>query len=98
MSTDTTPLTDAVPTQTPTPSRISSVDTYRGAVMLLMMAEVLELSRVARSFQDSETWQWLSYHQSHVEWGGWHSVHDMIQPSAWPCRSRWRAGSGGGSR
>jgi heparan-alpha-glucosaminide N-acetyltransferase len=63
------------------PSRIASVDTYRGAVMFLMMAEVLDLSKVAKAFPDSVIWQWLSFHQSHVEWGGWHSVHDMIQPS-----------------
>jgi predicted acyltransferase len=63
------------------PPRIASVDAYRGAVMLLMMAEVLELAEVAKSFPDSATWRWLAYHQSHVEWGGWHSVHDMIQPS-----------------
>ena len=79
MSTDTLAPPDA-PSTLP-PARISSVDTYRGAVMLLMMAEVLELARVAESFKDSPTWQWLAFHQSHVEWGGWHSVHDMIQPS-----------------
>ena len=62
------------------PPRIASVDTYRGAVMLLMMAEVLELAKVAKAFPDSPTWQVLAFHQSHVEWGGC-SVHDMIQPS-----------------
>ena len=65
----------------PPPARIASVNTYRGAVMFLMMAEVLELAHVAGAFKDSPTWQWLSFHQSHVEWGGWHSIHDMIQPS-----------------
>ena len=63
-----------------TPARIASVDVYRGAVMLLMLAEVLELSQVAGHFPASPVWQWLGYHQSHVEWGGC-SVHDMIQPS-----------------
>jgi heparan-alpha-glucosaminide N-acetyltransferase len=62
------------------PSRIASVDTYRGAVMLLMMAEVLELAKVAKSFPESATWKALAFHQSHVEWTGC-SVHDMIQPS-----------------
>jgi heparan-alpha-glucosaminide N-acetyltransferase len=81
MSTDTIAPADALPTKPDSPpSRISSVDTYRGAVMLLMMAEVLELSKVAKSFPGSWPWQALSFHQSHVEWTGC-SVHDMIQPS-----------------
>ena len=67
-------------TPIPPPGRIASVDTYRGAVMLLMMAEVLELARVAKAFPESATWQALAFHQSHVEWTGC-SVHDMIQPS-----------------
>ena len=48
--------------------------------MFLMMAEVLRLSRMAKLFPESPTWQALGYHQSHVAWGGC-SVHDMIQPS-----------------
>lgn len=68
-----------LPTPT-TPPRIASVDTYRGAVMVLMMAEVLEFARVAKAFPESPTWQALAFHQSHVEWRGC-SVHDMIQPS-----------------
>src|SRR5919197_1403532 len=62
------------------PARIGSVDAYRGLVMFLMMAEVLRLSRVARAFPDSPVWQFLSFHQSHVEWAGC-SLHDLIQPS-----------------
>ncbi len=62
------------------PSRIASVDTYRGAVMFLMMAEVLQLEKVAESFPKSTIWQFLAHHQSHVAWTGC-SVHDMIQPS-----------------
>ena len=62
------------------PARIASVDLYRGAVMLLMMAEVLELGQMAGNFPTSPSWRWLGYHQSHVAWGGC-SIHDMIQPS-----------------
>jgi predicted acyltransferase len=62
------------------PARVASVDAYRGLVMFLMMAEVLELARVARAFPDSPVWQFLGWHQSHVEWVGC-SIHDMIQPS-----------------
>ncbi|WP_435011836.1 acyltransferase family protein (plasmid) [Tundrisphaera lichenicola] len=72
---------DPSPSTEPTlPARIASVDTYRGAVMFLMMAEVLRLSKVAQSFPESPVWQALSFHQSHVAWRGC-SVHDMIQPS-----------------
>ncbi len=74
-------MTSADPTPTTPPSaRIASVDAYRGAVMFLMMAEVLRLGRVAGAFPDSRAWQGLAFHQSHVEWTGC-SVHDMIQPS-----------------
>jgi heparan-alpha-glucosaminide N-acetyltransferase len=75
-----TELSPSPPKEDAASARIVSVDVYRGAVMFLMMAEVLELARVARSFPTSPTWQALAFHQSHVEWRGC-SVHDMIQPS-----------------
>jgi predicted acyltransferase len=56
-----------------------AVDAYRGLVMLLMMAEVLQLSRVFRNFPTSKFWSFLAYHQSHVAWAGC-SLHDTIQP------------------
>jgi heparan-alpha-glucosaminide N-acetyltransferase len=56
-----------------------AVDAYRGLVMLLMMGEVLEFARVARSFPASRIWQFLAFNQSHVEWVGM-SLHDTIQP------------------
>ncbi len=62
------------------PARISSVDAYRGFVMLLMMAEVLRLGRVARAFSGEPLWDNLAFHTSHVEWTGC-SLHDLIQPS-----------------
>ena len=61
-------------------ARNVSIDVYRGFVMLLMMAEVLRLPRVARAFPGSWVWSVLSYNQSHVEWAGC-SLHDLIQPS-----------------
>ncbi len=66
--------------QLPQVARNTAVDAYRGFVMLLMMAEVLQLSRVARAFPGNWFWQFLGYNQSHVEWAGC-SLHDMIQPS-----------------
>jgi heparan-alpha-glucosaminide N-acetyltransferase len=56
-----------------------AVDAYRGFVMLLMMAEVLQLSRVAQAFPDNWFWGLLAYNQSHVPWAGC-SLHDTIQP------------------
>ncbi len=56
-----------------------AVDSYRGFVMLLMMAEVLQLSRVAQAFPGNWFWSVLAYHQTHVAWAGC-SLHDTIQP------------------
>lgn len=57
-----------------------AVDAYRGWVMLLMMAEVLQLARVAHNFPGNWFWAFLGYNQTHVEWAGC-SLHDLIQPS-----------------
>ncbi|MGA2136146.1 MAG: DUF5009 domain-containing protein [Bryobacteraceae bacterium] len=62
------------------PVRNIAVDAYRGFVMLLMMAEVLELARVSQAFPGNWFWAFLGYNQTHVEWAGC-SLHDMIQPS-----------------
>src|SRR6266849_9604845 len=56
-----------------------SLDAYRGLVMLLMMAEVLQLSRVAAAYPTSLFWKIMAFHQTHVEWFGC-SLHDTIQP------------------
>jgi heparan-alpha-glucosaminide N-acetyltransferase len=57
-----------------------AVDAYRGFVMLLMMAEVLHLARVAQAYPGNWFWSVLGFNQSHVEWAGC-SLHDLIQPS-----------------
>ncbi len=76
----TAPLTEKpAPSVTAAPPRNLAVDAYRGFVMLLMMAEVLQFSRVYRAFPGSAFWSFLSYHQSHVAWAGC-SLHDTIQP------------------
>lgn len=62
------------------PVRLSSLDAYRGFVMLLMMGEVLQFCRVARALHDEGAWKLLCWHQSHVDWIGC-SLHDLIQPS-----------------
>jgi predicted acyltransferase len=48
--------------------------------MLLMMAEILQFSHVARAFPGNWFWGILGYNQTHVEWAGF-SLHDLIQPS-----------------
>lgn len=61
-------------------ARNVAVDAYRGLVMVLMMAEVLHLARVAQAYPGNWFWAVLGYNQTHVEWAGC-SLHDMIQPS-----------------
>jgi heparan-alpha-glucosaminide N-acetyltransferase len=62
------------------PRRLTSLDAYRGLVMMLIMGEVLHFCRVARALPDSGFWKFLCFHQSHVSWIGC-SLHDLIQPS-----------------
>src|ERR1700733_13680302 len=57
-----------------------AVDAYRGLVMLLMMGEVLQFSKVYAYFNPSLLWKILAFNQTHTELSGC-SVHDMIQPS-----------------
>ena len=64
----------------PSPARLGSIDAYRGFVMFLMMAEVLQIGRVARAFPQSGFWQLLAHHTDHVEWFGC-ALHDLIQPT-----------------
>ncbi|WP_235963282.1 acyltransferase family protein [Tautonia rosea] len=64
----------------PVPGRLASIDAYRGLVMFLMMAEVMHFAGVAAAVPGSPVWDFLGYHQSHVEWVGC-SLHDLIQPS-----------------
>src|SRR5580692_4872713 len=74
----TTAAQDATPPRA-TPQRNHAVDAYRGFVMLLMMAEVLQLSHVARAYPGNWFWHVLAYNQTHVDWSGC-SLHDTIQP------------------
>lgn len=60
--------------------RVVAVDAYRGLVMLLMMAEVLQLAKVSAAYPNSLFWRIAAFNQTHVEWAGC-SLHDMIQPS-----------------
>jgi predicted acyltransferase len=63
-----------------TPTRLVAADAYRGLVMFLMMAEVMQFESVAKKLPQSAFWSFLAYQQSHLEWVGC-SLHDLIQPS-----------------
>ena len=63
----------------PVTARNVGVDAYRGLVMVLMMAEVLRLSRVSAAYPNSLFWRILAFNQTHTEWFGC-SLHDTIQP------------------
>ncbi len=61
-------------------NRLTSIDAYRGTVMFLMLAEVLHLSHMKEAFPKSAFWNFLAFHQSHIDWVGC-TLHDLIQPS-----------------
>ena len=52
------------------PGRLTSMDAYRGFVMLLMASEGLRIAEVAHAFPQSPVWQFLAYQVDHVEWVG----------------------------
>ena len=85
MASQTAPVTETTATireaapVDPGARRNVSMDAYRGLVMLLMMAEVLQFSRVAAAYPTSLFWRILAFNQTHVEWFGC-SLHDTIQP------------------
>ncbi|AUD02013.1 hypothetical protein CWM47_09425 [Spirosoma pollinicola] len=56
------------------------MDAYRGFVMILMAAEMLQFEHMHEAFPNSVIWALLAHHQSHVAWAGC-SLHDLIQPS-----------------
>ncbi len=62
-----------------TGARNLAIDTYRGMVMFLMMAEVLEFARVSAAFPGNPFWSFLAWNQTHAAWSGC-SLHDTIQP------------------
>ncbi len=63
-----------------TTSRLVSLDTYRGLVMLLMASDGLRFGQVAHSFPDSRVWQFLARQTDHVRWQGC-TLWDLIMPA-----------------
>ncbi len=62
------------------PDRLMSMDAYRGFIMTLMAAELLQFQAVHEALPGSAVWAFLVRQQSHVEWVGC-TLHDLIQPS-----------------
>jgi predicted acyltransferase len=73
-------VTPTEPSKTPASTRLVSMDAYRGFVMLLMVSDGLNFSRIAAKMPGSHFWQFLSYQTEHTAWRGC-SLWDLIQPS-----------------
>jgi predicted acyltransferase len=71
---------DSVAARTTTPTRLVSLDAYRGFIMLAMASGGFALTRVSQNFPDSPVWRFLGYEFDHVPWTGC-SFWDLIQPS-----------------
>jgi predicted acyltransferase len=73
-------MSDAAPHSAASSPRLTSLDAWRGAIMLFMASAGLGFPQVAAAMPDSAFWKFLAFHTSHVAWiggGAW----DMIQPS-----------------
>src|SRR6478735_8143252 len=64
----------------PTSTRITSIDAFRGLVMFLMLAEGMQLWTLHTAFPQSTFWAIVAYNTTHVPWQGC-SLHDLIQPA-----------------
>ena len=61
-------------------TRLTSLDAFRGMVMVLMLGEAMHLPVVAQAFPHSLFWRVIGFNTEHVEWQGC-SLHDLIQPA-----------------
>jgi predicted acyltransferase len=71
-----------VPVKVEKPARLTSLDAYRGFIMLVMASGGLAFAKIAAEsgFKDNPVWQFLGYQFDHVAWQGC-SFWDLIQPS-----------------
>src|SRR5687768_15508361 len=63
----------------PTAVRLTSLDAFRGAIMLYMASHSFGLDQVAQK-QQAEPWTTLAWWFEHVPWMGC-STWDLIQPA-----------------
>ncbi|MFO0918688.1 MAG: DUF5009 domain-containing protein [Planctomycetaceae bacterium] len=68
------------PVSAATPTRLGSLDAYRGMVMIALAARGFGIHAASKNFPDSQLWQTLGYQFEHVSWGGC-AFWDLIQPS-----------------
>src|SRR6185295_11197067 len=61
-------------------TRLVSLDTFRGLVMLLMASDGLRFGEVAQHYPDSRIWQFLARQSDHVRWQGC-TLWDLIMPA-----------------
>jgi predicted acyltransferase len=62
------------------PTRVLSIDAFRGFVMFLMLAEAMRLWTLHDAFPASRFWAIVAFNTTHVPWQGC-SLHDLIQPA-----------------
>jgi predicted acyltransferase len=74
------PPAPSPPVKPTKPARLTSLDAYRGFIMLAMASSGLALAGAAKHFPDNVVMQSLGFHTDHVAWVGC-SFWDLIQPS-----------------
>src|SRR5258707_517994 len=62
------------------PLRLTSLDAFRGVIMVLMASAGLGFSKIAEHFPKSSVWHFIGHHTDHVAWAGC-SLWDLIQPA-----------------
>src|SRR3954452_7654664 len=67
-------------TPSPQPTRLVSLDAYRGAIMLLMASGGLGLVQATRNLDPGSPWKWIGFQVEHTEWAG-ATLWDFIQPA-----------------
>jgi predicted acyltransferase len=63
------------------PTRLASLDAYRGFIMLLLISGAFGIHSVTKKFPDSGFWTFLGYQFEHVPWSGCGAFWDLIQPA-----------------
>jgi heparan-alpha-glucosaminide N-acetyltransferase len=79
---DRTTMSTSSPTVAASPTRLLSLDAFRGFIMLAMASAGFRLAAIAQQGQlrDDRVWQFLGYQTEHVAWRGC-AFWDLIQPA-----------------